>query len=281
MSNLCYSVACAGVYDWIYKQLYDDGNSGCTTAKKLWENHRLAENDPDGITVNCNCCKQHEVWKESHSIDFQRFKDIANEPIYYKIFSSKKVVIENGNDIVYTGTIHSVACTGKALSNGDHPFQCDPCHSLVHGQSSSLLRKYNRSKTLKYPCTDQHRATKAGVTHKFCSVSDLENALRLKTVKAKTEKEKLDQLNYKIEKLLDDWYQNYSTAPFIKSLHSLIANKQLSDFDLSFLTNWTGKIVKGQHYRADMQARALAVLYCNKLGEKNYNEISPLLGLPC
>jgi len=30
-----------------------------------------------------------------------------------------------------------------------------------------------------------------------------------------------------------------------------------------------------------MQARALAVLYCNKLGERNYNELSPLLGLPC
>ena len=82
--------------------------------------------------------------------------------------------------------------------------------------------------------------------------------------------------------LKDNWYQNISTTPFFKKLlNSLITNNQLSDFDLCFITNWTGKKAKGQYYQADMQARALAVLYCNKLGEKNYNEISPLLGLPC
>ena len=128
MHNLIYSVACAGVYDRKYKQLYDDENSGCSTAKKLWESYRQAANDPDDITVNCSCCKEYKVWKESHPIDCQKLKDMANEPIYYKVFPSKNVaVVENGNDIVYTGTIHSVACTGKAFSSGSHPFQCDSC----------------------------------------------------------------------------------------------------------------------------------------------------------
>jgi len=67
----------------------------------------------------------------------------------------------------------------------------------------------------------------------------------------------------------------------LKSLHTLIANKKLSDFDFSFLTNWTEQKAYGRYNRADMQARALAVLYCNKLGERNYNKPSPLLGLPC
>jgi len=60
-----------------------------------------------------------------------------------------------------------------------------------------------------------------------------------------------------------------------------LQSKKLSDFDLSFLTNWTEKKANGRYHRADMQACALAVLYCNKLGERNYNKLPPLLGLPC
>ena len=52
-------------------------------------------------------------------------------------------------------------------------------------------------------------------------------------------------------------------------------------FDMSFLKNWMGKKVKGRHYRADEQARSLAILYSNKLGEKLYTTTAPLLGLPC
>ena len=278
-----HSVECAGVYDRKYEQFYNDGSSGCTTVKKLWEMHREATNDPDGTTVNCSCCEEYRIWKESHPTDFQKLKEISDNPSFYKAFPSKKVtVVEDGSNVVYTGTIHAVACTGKAVSGGSHPYQCNACFQLVHGKSSQLLRKYNRSKKLKNPRNDAYRAARSGVTHKFCSPGDIENALKFKTVKAKIEKEKVNRLNCKIEKMLnDDWYQNCSTVPFLKSLHSLIANKQLSEFDLSFLTNWTGKKANGQYYRADIQARALAVLYCNKLGERNYNELSPLLGLPC
>ena len=53
----------------------------------------------------------------------------------------------------------------------------------------------------------------------------------------------------------------------------------MGDFDISFITNWVGKKPKGQYYIADLQAYSLAVLYFNGLGQKTYNELSPILGL--
>lgn len=46
------------------------------------------------------------------------------------------------------------------------------------------------------------------------------------------------------------------------------------------MENWVSKKAKGRYCRADAQARSLAVLYCNRLGQKTYSEVSPLLGLP-
>ena len=55
---------------------------------------------------------------------------------------------------------------------------------------------------------------------------------------------------------------------------------KLSEFDCSFLENWLQKKLKGRYARADEQARKLAILYSNKLGEKIYTTTAPLLGLP-
>ena len=169
-----HSVECAGVYDWKYEQFYNDGSSGCTTVKKLWEIHREAT-DPDGITANCSCCEEYRIWKESYPTDIQKLKEISDNPSFYKAFPSKKVtVVEDGSNVVYTGTIHAVACTGKAFCGGSHPYQCNACFQLVHGKSSQLLRKYNRSKKLKNPRNDSYRAARPGVTYKFCSPGDIE-----------------------------------------------------------------------------------------------------------
>jgi len=46
------------------------------------------------------------------------------------------------------------------------------------------------------------------------------------------------------------------------------------------LNNWVQKKAKGRIWRADEQARSLAILYSNKLGQKTYKELAPLLGLP-
>jgi len=94
--------------------------------------------------------------------------------------------------------------------------------SLVHGNNSSLLRKYNCTKTLKHPRSDSTRATKVGVTHKFCSVDHVKNALHVKIVKAKVQKDKAERLDAKLQKMLSDsWHQSNTPIPFLKSLHLL------------------------------------------------------------
>ena len=72
----------------------------------------------------------------------------------------------------------------------------------------------------------------------------------------------------------------HSTYSFLKDLHHFIETGKVSDFHLSFIQNWTGKKVHGRHCKADEQARALAVLYSNRLGQKTYSELAPILGLP-
>ena len=116
-----------------------------------------------------------------------KLKEQAKIPVHYKVYADKtvKVVIDD-KEVVYTGTIHSVNCSGNALSNGRHPYQCSYCYSLVHGNNSSLLRKFNRAKSLKY------LTIKVGVAHKCCSVSHVESALHVKSVKVKLGKDKAE-----------------------------------------------------------------------------------------
>lgn len=272
---------CAGIYDRKYQEFYTDGNSGCTTAKKLWEDNRKKSNRSSiNITsINCVCCSNYKTWTQKHTLDAQKLKEQAKISVHYKVYADKTVkVVVDKQEVIYTGTIHSVNCSGDALSNGRHPYQCFQCYSLVHDNNSSLLRKFNRAKSLKNLQSDTTRATKVGVAHKYCSVSQIESALHVKSVKAKTRK---DKLNYKLQNMLsDNWHKSDTAIPFLKSLHSLIADNKLSDFDISCITNWVGKKAKGQHYRADSQAYSLAVLYCNRLGQKTYNELSLILGLP-
>ena len=61
---------------------------------------------------------------------------------------------------------------------------------------------------------------------------------------------------------------------------TLFEEGKVSTFDLNFIKNWVGKKVKGRYYHADEQARNLAILFSNKLGEKMYTTTAPLLGLP-
>ena len=60
----------------------------------------------------------------------------------------------------------------------------------------------------------------------------------------------------------------------------LLEEGKLSDFNLSFIANWLGKKSKGCYCHAEEQARSLTVLYSNKLGERAYNKIAPMLWLP-
>ena len=67
---------------------------------------------------------------------------------------------------------------------------------------------------------------------------------------------------------------------FFKTLLQLVRDHKLSQFDMSFLSNWVGKKMHGRNYHADDQARNLAILLSDKLGEKLYTTMAPILGLP-
>jgi len=60
----------------------------------------------------------------------------------------------------------------------------------------------------------------------------------------------------------------------------MIVDDSLNQFDLSFLSNWVQKKYKGRYWRADEQARSLAILYSNRLGQRSYQELAPLLHGP-
>ena len=267
--------------------MHSDRNAGCTTAKKLWENGVLKGdgiNDINGlpITVKCNCCQNYTSWKVTHPDESRRLRELADIPIYYKAFPSKLVtIVTDQGRVQYVGTIYSVNCIGTAKTSGEHPFQCAQCHSLIHGKSSSLLRKLGRSQSLKYDRSDPERATKSGVQHKYCTTANLENSLKFKQQKIKMQQEKIFRAENKMEKLLhNSWHENLTHYPFLQTLHTLLVESKLKDFDFSFLKNWINKKAKGMNYKADEQARSLAILYSNKLGEKAYSELAPILGLP-
>ena len=94
-------------------------------------------------------------------------------------------------------------------------------------------------------------------------------------------KDKNLKLQATVERMLHSkWNESQSAFPFLVQLQNMIINKELSEFDASFLSNWVQKKAKGRTWRADEQARSLAVLYSNKLGQKIYKELAPLLGLP-
>ena len=127
------------------------------------------------------------------------------------------------------------------------------------------------------PRTEPNRACHPGISHKYCSKADLDSALSCHKTKASNLKRALTAN----EKLLEDsWQNNQSACPFVEKLLYLINTNTLSDFDISFLSNWLGKKVGGRWFHADEQARNLTVLLSNRLGEKMYSTIAPMMGLP-
>ena len=281
-------VTCAGAFDRKFVELYEDGNAGGTNPHSLYQKIKAGHNVIDDIDesvitdVQCNCCHLYKLWKKKHPSTAEKLVKLARRPLHYRVLPEKHVtVILNGKEQQYKGTIISTSCSGMALPFGRHPYQCTPCYALEHGKSSPLLRKYNRSKHLKYPRSDSNRAINVGVTHQFCSESHVKNAALIQRKKKAKLKAKNNSLTSKLEKELhSSWHNNLSTYPFLKDLHNIIESGKLSDFDLSFIHNWTDKKVHGRHCKADEQARAMAVLYSNRLGQKTYSELAPILGLP-
>ena len=169
-------------------------------------------------------------------------------------------------------------CTYTASKYGRHPYTCEACDALTHGQTSPLN---NRACTLKYPRSNETRATKPGMKHKFVSAKNLKVALSNQKVQnyiCKTKLARTLEMNKRL--LSESWHKSPSIRPFAEIFITLMEEGKLSEFDCSFLENWLQKKLKGRYARADEQARKLAILYSNKLGEKMYTTTAPLLGLP-
>ena len=82
------------------------------------------------------------------------------------------------------------------------------------------------------------------------------------------------------ETLQNSWKLSNTTKPFIETLLRLFDEEKLNEFDINFLNTWLLKKDKGMYARADQQARNLMILLSNKLGEKMYTTLAPVLGLP-
>ena len=258
----------------------------------MWEDGRrsgTAYIDKDGreFHINCSCCTDYRSWKQAHKDLSANLQKLADQPRYYRVTDEIVQVIENGDKVVYKSTIRALKdapkgeCLNIASTSGPHPYVCDACDALRHGRHSQLNRKLQRATTLHNPRDREDRATKAGVVHKHCSKQHIENAIQLKRQEIKIQNQKLLRLTKYNEKLLhDSWITDPTLKSFFKTLLQLVQDQKLSQFDMSFLKNWVGKKMHGRNYHADDQAKNLAILLSNKLGEKLYTTTAPILGLP-
>ena len=151
----------------------------------------------------------------------------------------------------------------------------------VYLEECNLSHKLQRASKLKHPRSEQTRAGSSGVNHKFCSKEHIGSALQKRKQTNDLKSKKVASLSKANEKLLSDSWKNNATArPFIEQLLRLFEIDKLSAFDFGFLNNWLGKKVKGCYHHANEQAKHLAILLSNRLGEKMYTSIAPIMGLP-
>ena len=280
-------VYCQGLYHRKYEILHHDGNAGGTSAKKLWADSRMLKgyvthSSGEKVNVMCKCCTTYIEWKKKHQDASRVLQHIADMPCHYRLCNETVTV----GTTTYETTIRAMylaplgACKGVALKSGPHPYICDACEALQHGKSSQLLHKFGRASKLKHPRTVQNRATQCGVNHRYCSKEHLEIALQSRALQNKTHNKKITQLKIENEKLLLDSWKHTTARPFVEQLLKLFDENKLSDFDLNFLDNWLAKKVNGRFFHAGEQARNLAILLSNRLGEKMYSTVAPMMGLP-
>ena len=232
--------------------------------------------------VKCSCCYDYSSWQEKHSEKASTLQSIAKQSYYYKVCEEEFVL----GGVRYSHTIRALPgstkgeCKQIASTGGPHPYVCDSCNALVHGKSSQLLRKYSRMDILKYPRGVQ-RAGKCGVRMKYLAREELKERVRIDKIERKTDKMKIKNLEIEQQRSLQAaWRDNETLRPFIEKMTSLFINCDVSEFDCSFLNNWLSKKHKGRFHHADEQARNLAILLSNRLGEKLYSTLAPMMGLP-
>ena len=168
------------------------------------------------------------------------------------------------------GTIRALSgaplgpCTKLERGDGPHPYTCDACNTLVHGQTSVLNWRLLRDNQLKHPCSQEERAIQSGVNHKYSSLTHLQIALNKHKVNEHLQADKIVCLSKANEKVLhNSWHRCTSVRLFMESLITLFEEGKISTFDLNFIKNRVGKKVKGHYYYEDEQVRNLAILFSN------------------
>ena len=165
------------------------------------------------------------------------------------------------------GTIRALSgaplgpCTKLERGDGPHPYTCDACNTLVHGQTSVLNWRLLRDNQLKHPCSQEERAIQSGVNHKYSSLTHLQIALNKHKVNEHLQADKIVCLSKANEKVLHN--RCTSVRLFMESLITLFEEGKISTFDLNFIKNRVGKKVKGHYYYEDEQVRNLAILFSN------------------
>ena len=238
--------------------------------------------------MNCDCCTSYIEWKNRHPLLARSLQKAADNTFIYQICPNERAtVVVDGMKCTYTGTIRASTaapkgpCRGVASNLGLHPYTCTACDALTHWKTSPLNQIVSRAPSLKHPRSDLMRATKPGVVHKFVSAETLEGALQSQKLQSAICQQKMGHLLEANHKLLShSWHNSASIQPFVETFINPFEEKKLSTFDLSFLQNWLHKKQKGCYAKADGQARKLAILYSNRLGEKLYTTSAPMLGLP-
>ena len=142
-------------------------------------------NESEGVVVNCNCCMSYKEWTQRHPSLAKSLLKAADSILYYRLCPNESVtVVIDGNKYTYTGTIRASTaaskgiCIGVASNTGQQPYTCAACYALTRGKVSPLNRIVNRAPTLKHPRSDHTRATKPGVSHKYCSSDHLQTAIQ-------------------------------------------------------------------------------------------------------
>ena len=267
--------------------MHDDGSAGATTAKNIWTLLRNSETTPSWITldpiiVKCTCCSDFSSWKKKHYDEAKQVQLVADKPCYYQVCDEKVEIdgIEYDKTIRALAASNKGACMKRASTSGSHPRVCIACNALRHGKTSVLMRKLYRSKSLKHS-RDEPRVGKPGIRHKYLSKSELQAGILYTNTTVKGQKSKIVQLQVAQQRSLKAaWTEDDTLRPFVCKLIELLNSNSLSEFDFNFLSNWISKKCKGRNHYADEQARSLAILLSNRLGEKLYSTVVPIMGLP-
>ena len=78
------------MHDQKFEVLYDDGNSGATTSKKLWTDSCAGSglvylsDESKQLKTHCTCFREYIKWKEKHLTEAELLQNIADMP-YYKV----------------------------------------------------------------------------------------------------------------------------------------------------------------------------------------------------